>query len=128
MKKRIYRNMLLLVVTTIILSTLLTTVTLYRGIYNRMQQEVRNEAFFLSVAYNNIGEGLFTDLAGKESSSRVTWINSEGRVLFDNVSNVESMENHSLGQKFLMPYDMVMEKLCINLKLWMNKHFTELLN
>jgi two-component system phosphate regulon sensor histidine kinase PhoR len=59
MKKRIYKSMLVLALTTILLTSFLITGAMYRAFYLRMQQEIRNEAIFISSAYNLIGQEFF---------------------------------------------------------------------
>ena len=94
MKKRLYKSMLLLAFITIIFTSVLITGVIYREFYQRMQQEVRNEALFIAVAINQNGEAVFSGLANKENSSRITWVASDGTVLFDNVAIAGNMENH----------------------------------
>jgi len=67
MKKRIYKSMLVLALTTILLTSFLITGVMYRAFYLRMQQE-------------------------KEFFSR--FADSDGTVLFDNFTDAEQMENH----------------------------------
>ena len=95
MKKRIYRSILLLVALTVFLSIFLTSIVVYRGFYKRMQREIRNEASYLAVGYDNCGSKIFYDLPDAEGSSRITWIDNDGRVLYDNVADLDKMENHS---------------------------------
>jgi len=94
MKKRIYKSMLVLALTTILLTSFLITGVMYRAFYLRMQQEIRNEAIFISSAYNLIGQEFFSRFADQENSSRITWVASDGTVLFDNFTDAEQMENH----------------------------------
>lgn len=94
MKKSIYKSMLVLALTTILLTSFLITGVMYRAFYLRMQQEIRNEAIFISSAYNLIGQEFFSRFADQENSSRITWVASDGTVLFDNFTDAEQMENH----------------------------------
>ena len=94
MKKRIYKSMLLLALITILLTSFLITGVIYREFHIQMQQEIRNEALFISNGYNLIGEQVFSGLKNQENSSRITWVASDGTVLFDNMVKAENMENH----------------------------------
>ncbi|MDD3074271.1 MAG: ATP-binding protein [Eubacteriales bacterium] len=94
MKKRLYKSMLLLAFITIIITSVLITGVIYREFYVRMQQEIRNEALFIAAGINQNGEAVFSGLSDKENSSRITWVASDGTVLFDNVARAENMENH----------------------------------
>ena len=94
MRKRIYKSMLLVVFISILFSSFLIIGAIYREFYFRMQQEIRNEAFFISTAYNHRGQAIFLDLEGGENTSRITWIASDGAVLYDSVADAATMENH----------------------------------
>ncbi|MGI6152152.1 MAG: ATP-binding protein, partial [Christensenellales bacterium] len=94
MKKRIYQSMLLLALITILLTSFLITGVIYREFYHDMQQEIRNEALFISTGYNLIGKEVFLSLANQENSSRITWVAGDGTVLFDSVTEAKNMENH----------------------------------
>lgn len=94
MKKRIYKSMLLLALITILLTSFLITGFIYREFYIQMQQEIRNEALFISTGYNLIGQEVFFGLKEQENSSRITWVASDGTVLFDNMVEAKNMENH----------------------------------
>jgi len=93
-EKAYYKSMLVLALTTILLTSFLITGVMYRAFYLRMQQEIRNEAIFISSAYNLIGQEFFSRFADQENSSRITWVASDGTVLFDNFTDAEQMENH----------------------------------
>ncbi|NLM27679.1 MAG: PAS domain S-box protein [Clostridiaceae bacterium] len=94
MKKRIYRNMLVLVLITVLITSFLITAVIFCEFYLRMQEEIRNEALFISTGYNLTGQRIFSELEGEENSSRITWIASDGMVLFDNMAEAKNMENH----------------------------------
>jgi len=94
MKKRIYKSMLVLALITVLLTSSLIAGVIYRAFYLRMQQEIRNESLFISTAYNLIGHEFFYGFSDQENSSRITWIASDGTVLFDNKTDAKKMENH----------------------------------
>jgi len=102
MKKRIYKSMLVLALTTILLTSFLITGVMYRAFYLRMQQEIRNEAIFISSAYNLIGQEFFSRFADQENSSRITWVASDGTVCLI----ISLMQNRwkitSIGRKLPM--------------------------
>jgi two-component system phosphate regulon sensor histidine kinase PhoR len=94
MKKRIYKSMLLLALITILFTSSLITGVIYREFFIRMQQEIRNEALFISAGFNQNGQAVLSELAGQANSSRITWVASDGTVLFDNMAEAKNMENH----------------------------------
>ena len=91
MKKRIYNSMLLLVIITIIFSSILLTGIIYQEFHNRMKFEIRNEALFISTGYNLSGQEYFTEAKRQGSTGRITWIASDGTVLYDSASDAKSM-------------------------------------
>jgi two-component system phosphate regulon sensor histidine kinase PhoR len=54
--------------------------------------EVKNEAEYVAQAVKISGEEYFTDL---NSLNRITWVNTDGTVLYDSVADVSEMENHA---------------------------------
>lgn len=93
-KKRIYHSMLLLALITIVLTSFFITRVIYREFYLRMQQEIRNEAAFVSVGFHLSGRDFFIQLENEANTSRITWIAKDGTVLFDNRADSETMQNH----------------------------------
>ncbi|NMA65257.1 MAG: PAS domain S-box protein, partial [Clostridiaceae bacterium] len=94
MKKRIYKSMLILIIVSILFTAFLISAVIYREFYLRMQQEIRNEAHFISVGFNQSGETILSELEENDYSSRITWIANDGTVLFDSIADVKNMENH----------------------------------
>ncbi len=72
MKKRIYNGMIFLVIFTVLLTSSLITGIIYRGFYYRIQEEIRNEALFISIGLNQNGEAFFSELENKGVTNRVT--------------------------------------------------------
>lgn len=95
MKKRIYWSIFTLALLSIVLTSILITFVLYKDFYKSMQEEIRNEAYFISVAYNQAGEKYLKDIEKSASDSRITLIKRDGTVLYDNKANVAEMDNHS---------------------------------
>lgn len=95
MRKRIFRSLLLQAFITFLLTTILITGVIYREFYFQMQQEIRNETLFISNNYERLGQEIFSALEYQDNSRRITWIEKDGTVLFDNVTEAKNMENHS---------------------------------
>jgi len=95
MRKRIFRSLLLQAFITFLLTTILITGVIYREFYFQMQQEIRNETLFISNNYERLGQEIFSALEHQDNSRRITWIEKDGTVLFDNVTEAKNMENHS---------------------------------
>lgn len=93
MRKKIFKNMCLLAVVTILLSSLLVTVTYYGTSNSQMKAEVREEARFIQGAVELSGQGYLDTVEG--TPNRITLIDTDGTVLFDNQADPASMENHA---------------------------------
>ena len=65
MKKRIYNSMIFWLYLLFLLTSSLITGIIYRGFYYRIQEEIRNEALFISIGLNQM-EKLFSELENKE--------------------------------------------------------------
>jgi two-component system phosphate regulon sensor histidine kinase PhoR len=93
-KRRIYYGMLLLALITIIFTSFLIIRITYREFYIHMQQQIRNEALFISAGFHQSGGDFFARLEEEANISRITWVAGNGKVLYDNRANPETMENH----------------------------------
>ncbi|CCX37547.1 putative uncharacterized protein [Clostridium sp. CAG:1013] len=93
MRKKIFKNMCLLAVVTILLSSLLVTVAYYGTSNSQMKAEVREEARFIQGAVELSGQGYLDTVEG--TPNRITLIDTDGTVLFDNQADPASMENHA---------------------------------
>lgn len=85
--------MCLLAVVTILLSSLLVTVAYYGTSNSQMKAEVREEARFIQGAVELSGQGYLDTVEG--TPNRITLIDTDGTVLFDNQADPASMENHA---------------------------------
>ncbi len=97
MRKKIFKNMCLLALVTILLSSLLVTVVYYVSSDSRMKTEVREEARFLRGAVELSGEEYLETV--ESTPNRITLIDTDGTVLFDNQADSSTMENHANRQE-----------------------------
>lgn len=93
MKNKIHKYMVLISVMSIILTTLLISVVYYNSYEKKVMRELQDEAVLLQdyLVENDYDINKITIVP----SSRVTLINSNGDVLFDNYSDKDVMDNHS---------------------------------
>ena len=89
--------MCLLALVTILLSSLLVTVVYYVSSDSRMKTEVREEARFLRGAVELSGEEYLETV--ESTPNRITLIDADGTVLFDNQADSSTMENHANRQE-----------------------------
>ena len=92
MTKRIFTSIILASVIVLLASGGLTMGVLYNHFGNQLEEELRTEAEVLSIAVENEGMGAFDSIPSE--AERITYIDTDGTVLFDNRSNADDMENH----------------------------------
>ena len=92
MTKRIFTSIILASVIVLLASGGLTMGVLYNHFGNQLEEELCTEAEFLSIAVENEGMGAFDSIPSE--AERITYIDTDGTVLFDNRSNADDMENH----------------------------------
>ena len=97
MRKNIFNNMCLLALVTILLSSLLITFVYYGNSDARMKAEVREEARYIRGAVELSGKDYLETV--KNTPNRITLIDADGTVLFDNQADPAAMENHSDRQE-----------------------------
>ena len=97
MRKKIFRNMCLLALVTILLSSSLVTIVYYATSTSRMRSEVREESRFLRGAVELSGEAYLDTV--QNTPNRITLIDTDGTVLFDNQADPAAMENHAGRQE-----------------------------
>lgn len=89
--------MCLLALVTILLSSLLITFVYYGNSDARMKAEVREEARYIRGAVEFSGKDYLETV--KNTPNRITLIDTDGTVLFDNQADPAAMENHSDRQE-----------------------------
>ena len=99
MKRRIFRNMVLLVVTAIVLTFLSMSWFLYSNLSEQMRMNVKDECRIMAYAVNTYGEE-YIEKAGTRTKSRITLIGADGTVKYDSTEEASSMENHSGRPEF----------------------------
>lgn len=96
MTKRIFSAVCAMVVLSTVLTAGLVSALLYDRHLSEIKQTIRAEADYI-VSYMSGGSVSEDELRQLSSitQGRVTWIASDGKVLFDSVSRPETMENHA---------------------------------
>ncbi len=84
--------MCLLTLVAVVLSSLLTALVYYASFDKRMKEEVREETQFVRSAVELSGTGYLEKVAG--TPNRITLVDTDGTVLYDNQAEAASMENH----------------------------------
>lgn len=97
MRRRIYWNMCLVALFSLILATLVTTGMFYRDLQTQMKSEVATEVRYIQAAMEMGGSEYLDFLTARgdgNSINRITWVDEDGTVLYDSYKNSENLENH----------------------------------
>ena len=92
MTKRIFKSILLAAFVVLLASTGLTLGVLYNHFGNQLEKELRTEAEYLAIAVEKEGMEAFDSLPA--DAQRITYVDTDGTVLFDNAAEADQMENH----------------------------------
>ena len=94
MKKKIFINMCLVALVAVIITSLLTVLVVFDDATKTMEHQTVSESKYISAAYDVMGDDFFANLSAGVNS-RITHIASDGTVLYDNMADPTTMENHS---------------------------------
>lgn len=94
MRKRIFRSMCILSVTAVVIACFLISAVLYQEFFENLKDEIKTEAKYMQAAVEGMGAEYFERLIQAGTKSRITWIDAEGRVIFDSATDIGKMENH----------------------------------
>lgn len=92
MSRRIFLNMYIITIIVLVSSTLLTVGVIYNSLSKQNISMLEDELYSVENGVNINGDKFLETLKTKH---RITLIDNDGTVLFDNVKNAQSMENHS---------------------------------
>ena len=92
MTKRIFRTIFIVAVGVFIASSLLFMTVLYDYFSAVGQNQLRAQIDLAAQGVANEGIGYFDGL--ESQNYRITWIGTDGSVLYDNISDADNMENH----------------------------------
>lgn len=98
MKRRIYKNMCMVALLSIILSTLITTWMFSQDLQTQMRTSVNTEVRYIEAAMEASGEAFLTKLSSRGDGgviNRITWVAADGTVLYDSYADSKKMENHA---------------------------------
>ena len=95
MRRKIQRSMILVIAATLLVSMALLTFVVYRQNVGLMEEEARQEAGYNCAAIEASGSAYLEEMDAQQEETRVTWIGSDGDVLYDSSEGQEDMENHA---------------------------------
>ena len=92
MTAKLFRNSMAVGISVFLLSVALFMGVLYQYFGNQLTNELETEAWLVARGVETMG---MEYLEGLHSSSRVTWVDRDGTVLYDSVADPAAMENHA---------------------------------
>ena len=93
MTSKILKSILSVVIAVLLASLVIITGVLYRYFGTMQESQLRDELSLAASATEQLGEGYLEEL--DSDRYRLTWIASDGTVIFDSHADVSSMENHA---------------------------------
>lgn len=101
MTNKIFKTVLAVAMIVALLVSLLIICVLYSFFDGQMREELQNEATLLSAVIDASGEDVaLLRNAALAEGMRITWIDSDGTVLFDTNADETAMENHADREEF----------------------------
>lgn len=97
MKRKIFWNMCLVAVFSIVLASLVIAGLMSRDFQTQMKQSVMTEVRYIESAVEVSGQDYLAHLKSRgdgNSINRITWIAADGTVLYDSYASSEALENH----------------------------------
>ncbi len=98
MKKKLFRNILGCLVITLTICMALMVFALNKNFVNIEITQLSKEAKLASVGVETDGKSYLEAI--HDSDYRITWLDSDGSVLYDTAVNSATMENHSSREEF----------------------------
>lgn len=95
MKKKIFWAMTIIVIVSIILTSVSISVLSYRQFRETMEQEVQDQTILLQTALEKNNMDFLPTLEGKGHTNRITIIENDGTVLYDNRADAANLPNHN---------------------------------
>ena len=92
MTKRIFKSICVAVAVVLASSLLIIAGVVYNYFYSIQQNQIRNETTLAARGISYAGMSFFDGL--ELNGHRITWIDSDGSVLYDSKSDASAMENH----------------------------------
>ena len=92
MARRIFKAACLVAALVLVLSSAVLLALFYDRLVSRTEEELRTEAAYIAQGLDFQGEQYLTTLT--DHSRRITLVDADGTVLYDNMAQADQMENH----------------------------------
>ncbi len=98
-RNKIFKNLLLVAIVSILTMTLLVSLIMYDQYEKSLKNSLRNEAVLIADGINLAGIAFLDAMTNIPDALRLTLVEPDGTVVFDNRSDPEKMENHILRKE-----------------------------
>lgn len=103
MTRKIFRSILTVVVSVLLLSFVVITGVLYNHFFSVQKEQLETELYLTVKAVQISGEEYLLSL--KTEGYRITWIDRDGSVLYDTQADANIMENHKNREEIAEAFD-----------------------
>ncbi len=106
MRKKILTSMCLTALAGVILTSALIMGVMYYSSYQQIKKEVAVQAAYVAAAVETQSADYVNRVGARTDIGRITWISSDGDVLFDNKGDESKMENHKDRPEILQAFSL----------------------
>ena len=102
MKNKIFRALVALAAMAVLVASGLITFLVSQDYFNETKKELAQEARYISRGLESGGNDFLNKIAAENGSNvRITLIDKDGIVLFDNQAEAKTLENHAMRQEIM---------------------------
>lgn len=102
MKNKIFRALVALAAMAVLVASGLITFLVSQDYFNETKKELAQEARYISMGLKSGGNDFLNKIAAENGSNvRITLIDKDGIVLFDNQAEAKTLENHAMRQEIM---------------------------
>lgn len=102
MKNKIFRALVALAAMAVLVASGLITFLVSQDYFNETKKEFAQEARYISMGLESGGNDFLNKIAAENGSNvRITLIDKDGIVLFDNQAEAKTLENHAMRQEIM---------------------------
>lgn len=106
MKNKIFRALVALAAMAVLVASGLITFLVSQDYFNETKKELAQEARYISMGLESGGNDFLNKIAAENGSNvRITLIDKDGIVLFDNQAEAKTLENHAMRQEVMEAVD-----------------------
>ncbi len=105
LRTKIQKSMILVITTTLVIAYAMTTFVVYRQNAIIIEEEIRQEADYIKAAITLTEFEYLEEMDDVRKSTRVTLIDTEGKVLYDSKQDEFSLENHKSRPEIVKAFE-----------------------